>query len=186
MTGAIVWLTGLSGAGKSTLANAVAAHVGPQRAIEVLDGDEMRKHLSAGLGFSRADRDTNVHRIAYVARLLAKHGVLVLVAAIAPYAETRAELRARAETEQLTFLEVFVDAPLDVVTARDVKGLYKQARAGEVASFTGVSDPYEPPRHPDLVIASGHETLGESTVKLVALLVTRGVCASTADTNRQP
>ena len=175
MPGAIVWLTGLSGAGKSTLAHAIAARNAGRRPVEVLDGDEVRTYLSAGLGFSRADRDTNVHRIGYVARLLAKHGVLVLVAAIAPYADTRGELRARAEAEGLIFFEIHVDAPLEVVAARDVKGLYKKALAGEVASFTGVSDPYETPARPELVIASGTETVDESAARLVALLSARGL-----------
>jgi adenylyl-sulfate kinase len=172
MRGAIVWLTGLSGAGKSTIAHAVAERLHERRAVEVLDGDELRAQLSAGLGFSRADRDVNVHRIGYVARLLAKHGVLVLVAAIAPYAETRAALRTRAEQQSLAFLEVYVDAPLEVVSARDVKGLYRKARAGEVSNLTGVSDPYEPPPRPDLAIASGTETVAESVERLLALLAT--------------
>jgi adenylylsulfate kinase len=175
MPGAIVWLTGLSGAGKSTLANAIAEQIGGRRAVEVLDGDDVRTYLSAGLGFSRADRDTNVHRIGYVARLLAKHGVLVLVAAIAPYAETRGELRAQAEAAGLAFLEIHVDAPLEIVTARDVKGLYKKALAGHIASFTGVSDPYEPPHRPELVIASGSEPVEQSSARLVALLTARGL-----------
>ncbi|MEO7735804.1 MAG: adenylyl-sulfate kinase, partial [Kofleriaceae bacterium] len=123
MTGGVIWLTGLSGAGKSTISTALAARLAGLRPIEALDGDDVRTFLSAGLGFSRADRDTNVHRIAYVARLLARHGVLVLVAAIAPYAETRGQLRRLSEAAGHPFLEVFVHAPLETVIARDVKGL---------------------------------------------------------------
>src|SRR5687767_10034765 len=152
MKGGIVWLTGLSGAGKSTLATAVSKRLAAQRPVELLDGDEMREFLTAGLAFTRADRDTNVQRIAYVARLLAKHGVLVFVAAISPYAETRADVKRRSEQAGQAFLEIFVNAPLATVAERDVKGLYKKAMAGEIANFTGVSDPYEPPPAPALEV----------------------------------
>jgi adenylyl-sulfate kinase len=148
MQGGIVWLTGLSGAGKSTLATALAERLARRRSIELLDGDEVRTFLSAGLTFSREDRDTNVRRIAYVARLLAKHGVLAIVSAISPYAATRDEVRAASERAGHPFVEVYVNAPLETVIARDVKGLYKRARAGEIPSFTGISDPYEPPPSP--------------------------------------
>src|SRR5438270_731872 len=122
--GGVVWFTGLSGAGKSTLATAIAKRLEAVRPVELLDGDDLRTFVSAGLGFSRADRDTNVQRIAYIARLLAKHGVLVFVAAISPYANTRAAVRALSEAAGHPFIEVFVNAPLDAVIARDVKGLY--------------------------------------------------------------
>ncbi|MCX5742680.1 MAG: adenylyl-sulfate kinase [Proteobacteria bacterium] len=170
--GGIVWFTGLSGAGKSTLANAVAAaiHAATARPLEVLDGDDIRTFLSAGLTFTRADRDTNVRRIAYVARLLAKHGTLVFVAAIAPYAETRAEIRAASVAAGHRFVEIFVDASLETVTARDVKGLYKRALAGEIPHFTGVSDPYEAPTAPELAVPSDREALDASTARVVALL----------------
>ena len=173
--GGIVWLTGLSGAGKSTLATAVAARLAPQRPVEVLDGDELRLYVSAGLGFSRADRDTNVHRIAYVARLLAKHGVLVFVAAISPYAETRAAVRARSVAAGHAFVEVFVDAPLATVAERDVKGLYKRALAGEIPSFTGVSDPYEPPVAADVVVRTNVETQAACEAQISTLLAARGL-----------
>lgn len=178
MTGGIVWLTGLSGAGKSTLATALATRLGGQRPVELLDGDDVRTFLSAGLTFSRADRDTNVHRIAYVGRLLARHGVLVLVAAISPYADTRAQLRARSEAAGHPFLEVYVHAPLETVIARDVKGLYRRAQAGEIQSFTGISDPYEPPRSPEVEVRTDRESLAESEARILAALAEHGLIAA--------
>jgi len=175
MRGGVIWLTGLSGAGKSTLANAIAEWLLPVRPVEALDGDDVRTFLSAGLGFSRADRDTNVHRIAYVARLLARHGVLVLVAAIAPYAETRGQLRALSEAAGHPFLEVFVHAPLETVIARDVKGLYKRAQAGEIQGFTGISDPYEAPTAPDIEVRTDLASLDECTARIIAVLTERGM-----------
>src|SRR5262249_23705929 len=150
--GFIVWFTGLSGAGKSTLAEALRETVGDGNGLEVLDGDEVRTHLSKGLGFSKEDRDTNIRRIGFVARLLARHGVAVVTAAISPYAETRAEVRRQAEEDGVPFIEVYAHAELEALVARDVKGLYKKALAGEIAHFTGVSDPYEPPANPDVVV----------------------------------
>jgi adenylyl-sulfate kinase len=173
--GGVVWLTGLSGAGKSTLATALVAALSPHRPVELLDGDEVRRYVSAGLGFSRADRDANVHRIAYVARLLARHGVLVFVAAIAPYAATRGELRALSEAAGHPFIEVFVDAPLDAVVARDVKGLYARALAGELPAFTGVSDPYEPPPAPDVAVRTDREPEAACAAAIVAALRARGL-----------
>ena len=175
MTGGIVWLTGLSGAGKSTLATAVAARLAPLRPVESLDGDDVRTFLSAGLGFSRADRDTNVHRIAYVARLLARHGVLVFVAAISPYADTRAKLRELSAAAGHPFVEVFVHAPLETVIERDVKGLYRRAQAGEIASFTGISDPYEAPTVPDVEVRTDRETRADCEARILAALVERGL-----------
>ena len=173
--GGIVWLTGLSGAGKSTLASAVGAAVAERRPVEVLDGDEIRLYLSQGLGYSRADRDVNVHRIAYVARLLANHGVLVFVAAISPYRDTRAALAKLSADAGHDFVEVFVNAPLATVESRDVKGLYAKARAGEIASFTGVSDPYEPPESPAVEVFTDRESQAESAQKIVAALAARGL-----------
>ena len=175
MTGGIVWLTGLSGAGKSTLAAALAARLSPLRPVESLDGDDVRTFLSAGLSYSRADRDTNVHRIAYVARLLAKHGVLVLVAAISPYAQTRAELRALSDAAGHPFVEVFVHAPLATVIERDVKGLYRRAQAGEIERFTGISDPYEPPPAPDVEVRTDREPPGACETRILATLIARGL-----------
>lgn len=177
MTGGIVWLTGLSGAGKSTLATALAARLRDRRAVELLDGDDVRTFLSAGLGFSRDDRDTNVHRIAYVARLLAKHGVLVLVAAISPYADTRARARELSVAAGHPFVEVFVHAPLATVEARDVKGLYQRARAGEIPSFTGISDPYEPPPAPDVEVRTDREDHAACEARILQALAERGLIA---------
>ena len=138
--GFTLWLTGLSGAGKSTLAGAMAARLrGEGTPVEVLDGDEVREHLSKGLTFSREDRDINVRRIAYVAKLLSRNGVGVITAAISPYRDTRDEAR-REIGEQ--FVEVYVNASLETCIERDTKGLYRQALAGTITSFTGVSDPY--------------------------------------------
>ena len=174
-TGFILWFTGMSGAGKSTLANAVAGALAGGRALEILDGDEVRTHLSKGLGFSREDRDINVHRIAYVARTLAKHGVGVITAAISPYAETRRQVRALAEERGIVFLEVFACSSLEALVARDVKGLYKKALAGEVEHFTGVSDPYEAPESPDIRVETDRESVEQSTAKIVTVLRDRGL-----------
>ena len=173
--GFIVWLTGLSGAGKSTLASALAVALKPQREIEILDGDEVREHLSKGLGFSREDRDVNVQRIGFVARTLAKHGVGVVTAAISPYAETRAAVRAAAVQRDIAFLEVYAHASLDALIARDPKGLYRRALAGEVTHFTGVSDPYEAPTAPDVEVHTDRETVAQSIAKIVDALRARGL-----------
>jgi adenylylsulfate kinase len=173
--GGIVWLTGLSGAGKSTLANAVGSQLASRRAVEVLDGDEIRLYLSQGLGYSRADRDLNVHRIAYVGRLLANHGVLVFVAAISPYADTRAELARLSSVAGHPFVEVYVHAPLETVEQRDVKGLYKRARAGEIASFTGISDPYEPPPSPAVEVRTDRDSREQCAQKIIEALQGRGL-----------
>lgn len=173
MPGGIVWLTGLSGAGKSTLAEALAAQLAGRRPLELLDGDDVRTFLSAGLGFSRADRDTNVQRIGYVARLLAKHGVLVLVSAIAPYAATRDDLRRRSAEAGHAFVEVYVNAPLEAVIARDVKGLYRRALAGELPAFTGVSDPYEAPVSPEVEVRTDRDPPEACVAAIVAALRAR-------------
>lgn len=165
--GRVVWLTGLSGAGKSTLANALYAELTARgEAVELLDGDAVRENLSKGLGFSKQDRDTNVRRIAFVAGLLAKHGVTVLVSAISPYADTRREVLSNLPNA----LEVFVDAPLEVVTERDVKGLYLKALAGEIPHFTGVSDPYEAPESPDLHLRTDQISVEDGVRQLLGRL----------------
>ncbi len=174
--GGIVWLTGLPRAGKSTLGRALAARLGPVRRVELLDGDELRRSvLSSGHGFSREDRDTNVQRIAYVARLLARHGVLAIVAAIAPYAATRADLKRRSAAAGHPFVEVYVNAPLATVIERDTTGLYRRARAGELTGVTGVSDPYEAPAAPDVEVRTDRETPAESEAKIAAALERLGL-----------
>jgi adenylyl-sulfate kinase len=175
VNGGIVWLTGLSGAGKSTLATAISARLAAVRPVELLDGDDIRTFLSAGLGFSRADRDTNVHRIAFVGRLLAKHGILVFVAAISPYAETRAQLKARSSAAGHAFVEVFVHAPLETVIERDVKGLYARARTGEISSFTGISDPYEAPTAPDVEVRTDREDRATCEARILQALGDHGL-----------
>jgi adenylyl-sulfate kinase len=140
------------------------------RGVEVLDGDEVRTHLSKGLGFSREDRDANILRIAFVASLLTRHGVAVITAAISPYAQARSQAR-----EMIgAFVEVYVRCDLEELVRRDVKGLYKKALAGEIANFTGVSDPYEAPQRPDITVDSARETVDESVAKILALLEARG------------
>lgn len=169
--GTVIWLTGLSGAGKSTLAQSIAEHLSARgRQVEILDGDEVRENLSRGLGFSREDRDTNVRRIGFVARLLARNGVTVLAAAISPYQQSRDDVRSQVESEGARFLEVFVRCPLDTLIERDVKGLYKRALAGEIANFTGVSDPYEEPIAPDIIVDSSLESISRSAGRILARL----------------
>jgi sulfate adenylyltransferase/3'-phosphoadenosine 5'-phosphosulfate synthase len=165
--GFVVWFTGLSGAGKSTIANALKAELEARgRHVELLDGDEVRTHLSKGLGFSKEDRDTNIRRIGYVARLVARSGGVAITAAISPYREVRDEIRAQTPG----FVEVYALAPLDTLVERDVKGLYKKAIAGEIANFTGVSDPYEEPLNPEVVCDTSRESLEQSLSKVVAAL----------------
>ena len=171
-TGFAVWLTGLSGAGKSTLSERLMARLQEGGAkAELLDGDIVRTNLSRGLGFSREDRDTNIRRIGFVAELLSRNGVIVVVAAISPYRETREEVKRKIPQ----FVEVFVDCPIEVLAVRDVKGLYSKALAGKLGNFTGVSDPYEPPLSADVVIRSDRETIDESLEKMWSVLLDRGL-----------
>lgn len=165
--GFTLWFTGLSGAGKSTLANMVAEEL-RRRAyrVEILDGDEVRTNLSKGLGFSKEDRDTNIRRIGWVCRLLARNGVIAISAAISPYREIRDEVRAMHDR----FFEAFVKCPIPTLAERDVKGLYKKALAGEIKNFTGVSDPYEEPLNPEITLHSDRETREESFARLIAEL----------------
>lgn len=167
LPGFTLWFTGLSGAGKSTIANLVYTELRHRRLrTELLDGDEVRTHLSKGLGFSRIDRDTNIRRIGYVAKLLTRNGVAVITAAISPYRDLRDEMR----REIGNFVEVYVRCPLAVCVDRDVKGLYKKALAGEIEHFTGVSDPYEEPLHPELILETHLETAAESAARVIRLL----------------
>lgn len=176
VTGATIWLTGLPSAGKTTIAYALAERLAADgHRTEVLDGDEIREFLSAGLGFTREDRHTNVQRIGFVAELLASHGVTVLVPVIAPYADSREAVRKRHAAEGTPYLEVHVATPVDVCSERDVKGLYAKQAAGEISGLTGVDDPYEAPLAPDLRIESQHQTVQESAAALHALLTERGL-----------
>jgi adenylylsulfate kinase len=165
--GVVLWFTGLSGAGKSTLAEAIVPRLRAHgRKVEILDGDVVRTHLSKGLGFSREDRDTNIARIAFVAHLLQRNGVVVLVAAISPFRETRDAARRLIGD----FVEIHVAPPLDECIRRDVKGLYKKAIAGEIPQFTGISDPYEAPLAPELAIDTSQGTIEDGAGRILARL----------------
>jgi adenylyl-sulfate kinase len=170
----VIWFTGLSGAGKTTIADALVSKIrGRGHRVEVLDGDVVRTNLSKGLGFSREDRDTNIARIAFVADLLARNGVWVIVSAISPYRVTRDRARALIE-KSARFVEVHVAPPLETCIARDVKGLYKKAIAGELPGFTGISDPYEAPLAPEARIDTSAVTVDEAVVSLAELLQVGG------------
>ena len=171
--GFTVWFTGLSGSGKSTVAALVGEGLRRQGfKVEVLDGDVIRTHLSKGLGFSKVDRDTNIRRIGWVCEMLNRNGVLAVVAAISPYRETREEVRRGIPR----FIEVYMDCPLDVLMARDSKGLYKRALSGEVPNFTGISDPYEPPLSPEAIChTDGRETPEESAATVLHVLAVQGL-----------
>jgi adenylyl-sulfate kinase len=170
--GFVVWFTGLSGAGKSTLASHLAPILRERGLnVEVLDGDEVRTNLSKGLGFSKEDRDTNILRIGYVARLLSRNGVAVITAAISPYAEIRNQVRDTIEN----FIEVHVDCSIEELTRRDVKGLYEKALRGEIQNFTGISDPYEAPEHPEVRVDSETQSEQESLASILTYLEQRGL-----------
>ncbi len=172
--GVTIWLTGLSGAGKTTITHALEKKLREEGyPLEVLDGDIVRTNLTKGLGFSKEDRDTNVRRIGFVAGLLTRHGVIVLVSAISPYREIRDEIRGKVGD----FVEVFVNAPLNVCEDRDVKGLYKRARSGEIKAFTGIDDPYEAPLNPEVECRTDLETLEESVDKVWQKLEEMGYVA---------
>ena len=165
--GFTLWFTGLSGSGKTTISELVERELrNRERPVEVLDGDIVRTNLSKGLSFSREDRNINVLRIGFVANLLTRNGVGVVVSAISPYKEARDQVRRRI----VDFVEVFVDAPLEVCAERDVKGLYKKAFSGEIQGFTGVSDPYEAPNAPDLVLKTEEELPEESARRVIEKL----------------
>src|SRR5713226_10290880 len=172
--GVTVWITGLSGAGKSTIAGRLADVLRQAgRGVEVLDGDEVRATLNSDLGFSKEARDANIRRIGYVARLLSRNGVAVIVAAISPYRAVRDEVRAAIEAEGCAFVEVYARCSIDELARRDVKGLYKKALKGELPGFTGVSDPYEEPLNPDVVFDSEMESVEASLERILKHLPVR-------------
>jgi adenylylsulfate kinase len=169
--GFTLWFTGLSGSGKTTITNQLVKELRRRDVgLEVLDGDIVRENLSKGLGFSKEDRDTNIRRIAFVANLLSRHGVPVITAAISPYREIRNEAR---EMMDDRFIEAYVKASVETCEERDVKGLYAKARSGEIKEFTGVSDPYEPPEDPELVLETESQSPEESAQQIIAYLEER-------------
>ena len=170
--GFTVWFTGLSGAGKTTISDAIEPVLRERGIIklEKLDGDVVRTHLSKGLGFSKEDRDTNIRRIGWVAEVLTRNGVCVLASAISPYREIRDEVRRNV----VDFIEVYVKCSIPELTRRDVKGLYQRALKGEIKNFTGISDPYEEPLNPDVVVDTEAEELPESVAKVIARLEKKG------------
>jgi adenylylsulfate kinase len=178
MTGFTLWFTGLSGAGKSTIANIVGPELEERgRTVEYLDGDVVRTHLSKGLGFSKEDRDTNIERIGWVASRLTRNGAAVLVSAISPYEETRRKARAMIE-EFGPFIEVYVEASVEECARRDVKGLYEKAFAGEIKEFTGVSDPYEAPSNPELVVHTEQDSPAQDAQLVLGKLEELGLLSA--------
>lgn len=174
--GVVVWFTGLSGAGKTTISQAVEKELRRRGyKVELLDGDIMRQNLTKGLGFTKDDRIENIRRIGFVAHLLARNGVIVLVSVISPYREVREEMRRKIGD----FIEVYVNAPLEVCEQRDVKGLYKKARAGEIKHFTGIDDPYEPPLKPEVECRTDLESVAESVNKVLSKLKEYGYIPAT-------
>jgi sulfate adenylyltransferase len=171
--GFCVWFTGLSGSGKSTTAVMLLGRLNEYgRTVTYLDGDIVRMHLSKGLGFSREDRDTNILRIGFVASEIIRHGGAVITAAISPYRATREEVRNMVGSDH--FIEVFVDTPIEVCELRDVKGMYARARRGEISSFTGIDDPYEPPLNPEIRLDTVHASVGENADRIMAYLEQNG------------
>lgn len=180
--GFTLWFTGMSGAGKSTLSAPVVERLRALgHKVELLDGDVVRTNLSKGLGYTKEDRDINVRRIGFVANLLSRNGVVAVTAAISPYRAVRDEIRALVTGDGGGFVEVHVHCPVEVLAQRDVKGLYKQALAGEIGNFTGVSDPYEPPLKPEVVVDSSKETVAESIDKIIARLRELGYVGGAAE-----
>ena len=172
--GVTIWFTGLSGAGKTTLADLLAPELEARgHRVETLDGDVIRTHLSKGLGFSKEDRDTNIRRIGWVSAMGTRLGGTMIVSAISPYRDVRREVR----DMTAAFFEVYVKCPLDELVRRDPKGLYEKALAGEIANFTGVSDPYEEPENPDVVVNTAAETPQASLEKILAALERHGYLA---------
>jgi adenylylsulfate kinase len=171
--GFCLWFTGLSGSGKTTITNVLVKELRRRGSkLEVLDGDIVRQNLSKGLGFSKEDRDTNIRRVAFVADLLARNEVPVITAAISPYRQLRDEARTKMDGR---FIEAYVKASVEECERRDVKGLYAKARSGEIKEFTGVSDPYEPPENPELVIDTETQSPEESAQQILTYLEESGL-----------
>ena len=169
--GATVWTTGLSGSGKTTIARELADQLKARGVnVEILDGDVVRTNLSKGLGFSKEDRDINIRRIGFVANLLSRNGVIAITAAISPYRAIRDEVRELTDR----FVEVYVEAPLEVCESRDVKGMYAKARAGEIKGFTGIDDPYEEPLNAEVVCHTANESVEQSVAKILTFLESKG------------
>ncbi|MDW4910569.1 adenylyl-sulfate kinase [Streptomyces sp. ADMS] len=174
--GATVWLTGLPSAGKTTIAQLLRDRLRTEgHRVEVLDGDEIRRFLSAGLGFSREDRNTNVQRIGLVSEVLARNGVLSVVPVIAPYADSREAVRKRHDASRTPYIEVHVATPVEVCSERDVKGLYARQAAGRLTGLTGVDDPYEPPEDPSLTLRTQEQTPAQSADAVYSVLAERGL-----------
>jgi adenylyl-sulfate kinase len=170
--GATLWFTGLSGSGKTTVSSILEETLRQSGyKVEVLDGDVVRTNLSKGLGFSKEDRDINIKRIGFVCNLLTRNDVIAIAAAISPYREVRDSVRKEVGEN---FIEIFCECPLEVLVERDVKGLYKKALAGEIKNFTGVSDPYEEPESPEIVVNSSTETPEASAERIIQYLIENG------------
>lgn len=175
--GFVLWFTGLSGSGKSTLSRMIEGELRKRDCkVEVLDGDEVRENLSKGLGFSKEDRDTNVRRIGYVAKLLSRNGAICITAAISPYKDVRDQCRAM----NRHFVEIYADCSIEELTRRDVKGLYEKALSGEIKNFTGISDPYEAPENAEITINSETQSEEESLKAIMDYLEGQGYIPAVA------
>ncbi|WP_202797482.1 adenylyl-sulfate kinase [Chthoniobacter flavus] len=173
-TGAIIWLTGLSGSGKTTIATALERALRQAcRGVCVLDGDELRRSVNSDLGFSPEDRAENVRRVAEIARLMAQAGLMVVVALISPFHKDRHQARSVAAASGIDFIEVYLDCPLEICERRDPKGLYKKARTGNLAAFTGIDSGYETPQHAEIVLSTGTQLESESIRTLLEFLGAR-------------